>query len=106
MHAIQGISRPPLPAGDREFLPIHRRKRSWKACRCLLGASTEGIERRDALKVHLESKGIQALIYYGMHLHLQPVAKHYGFQRGDFPNAKRQANRVLELPTIVPWLRR
>jgi dTDP-4-amino-4,6-dideoxygalactose transaminase len=55
-------------------------------------------ERRDALKDHLESKGIQSLIYYGTPLHLQPVAKRYGYKRGDFPNAERQADQVLALP--------
>jgi dTDP-4-amino-4,6-dideoxygalactose transaminase len=55
-------------------------------------------ERRDALKAHLESKGIQALVYYGTPLHLQPAAKRYGYKPGDFPNAERQADRVLALP--------
>jgi len=55
-------------------------------------------ERRDDLKAHLESKGIMSLIYYGTPLHLQPAAKRYGYQRGDFPNAERQADRVLALP--------
>jgi dTDP-4-amino-4,6-dideoxygalactose transaminase len=55
-------------------------------------------ERRDALKAHLEAKGIQTLIYYGTPLHLQPAARRYGYKRGDFPNAERQADRVLALP--------
>jgi dTDP-4-amino-4,6-dideoxygalactose transaminase len=55
-------------------------------------------ERRDALKAHLESKEIQSLIYYGTPLHLQPAAKRYGYKRGDFPNAERQADQVLALP--------
>jgi len=55
-------------------------------------------ERRDELKAHLESKGIMSLIYYGTPLHLQPAAKRYGYKRGDFPNAERQADQVLALP--------
>ena len=55
-------------------------------------------ERRDELKVHLDAQGIQALIYYGTPLHLQPAAKRYGYKRGDFPNAERQADQVLALP--------
>jgi dTDP-4-amino-4,6-dideoxygalactose transaminase len=55
-------------------------------------------ERRDELKAHLESKGIQSLVYYGTPLHLQPAAKRYGYERGDFPIAERQADRVLALP--------
>lgn len=55
-------------------------------------------ERRDDLKAHLEAKGIQSLIYYGTPLHLQPAAKRYGYRRGDFPIAERQADSVLALP--------
>jgi dTDP-4-amino-4,6-dideoxygalactose transaminase len=55
-------------------------------------------ERRDALKQHLQDRGIQTLVYYGTALHLQPAAARYGYKRGDFPVAERQADRVLALP--------
>lgn len=53
---------------------------------------------RDALKAHLEKRGVQSLVYYGTPLHLHPAAKRLGYKRGDFPVAERQADRVLALP--------
>ncbi len=55
-------------------------------------------EDRDGLKAHLEAKGIQSLVYYGTPLHLHPAAERFGHERGDFPVAERQADRVLALP--------
>ncbi len=55
-------------------------------------------ERRDALKTHLEQRGIQSLVYYGTPLHLHPAAAKLGYKRGDFPKAEHQADRVLALP--------
>jgi dTDP-4-amino-4,6-dideoxygalactose transaminase len=50
------------------------------------------------LQAHLTAKGIQSLVYYGTPLHLHPAAKRLGYKRGDFPEAERQADRVLALP--------
>ena len=55
-------------------------------------------ENRDELKAHLEKRGVQALVYYGTPLHLHPAARTFGYKRGDFPVAERQADRVLALP--------
>lgn len=55
-------------------------------------------ERRDQLQKHLGEKGIQALVYYGIPLHLQPAAKSLGYKKGNFPMAEQQAERVLALP--------
>jgi dTDP-4-amino-4,6-dideoxygalactose transaminase len=55
-------------------------------------------ENRDELKAHLEKRGVQSLVYYGTPLHLHPAARKFGFKRGDFPVAERQADRVLALP--------
>jgi len=55
-------------------------------------------ENRDALQAHLRSRGVEAVVYYGTPLHLQPAARHLGYQPGDFPVAERQAARVLALP--------
>ena len=55
-------------------------------------------DRRDDLKAHLEKNGVQSLVYYGMPLHLHPAAERWGYKRGDFPIAERQADRVLALP--------
>jgi dTDP-4-amino-4,6-dideoxygalactose transaminase len=55
-------------------------------------------ERRDELQAFLLKRGIQSLVYYGTPLHLHPAAKRFGYKRGDFPVAERQADRVLALP--------
>lgn len=55
-------------------------------------------ERRDALRAYLADHGIEAIVYYGRPLHLQPATKHLGYREGDFPVAERQAERVLALP--------
>jgi dTDP-4-amino-4,6-dideoxygalactose transaminase len=53
---------------------------------------------RDRLQAHLNENGIQSLVYYGRPLHLHPACAKYGYARGDFPVAERQADRVLALP--------
>ena len=53
---------------------------------------------RDELKVYLESKSIETLVYYGKALHLQPAAKNLGYKVGDFPVAERQCEEVIALP--------
>ncbi|HAA90931.1 MAG TPA: transcriptional regulator [Rhodospirillaceae bacterium] len=55
-------------------------------------------ENRDALKDHLAKKGIESLVYYGTPLHLHTAAKDQGYQRGDFPIAEAQCEKVLALP--------
>lgn len=55
-------------------------------------------ERRDQLKMFLESKGVETLVYYGTPLHLQKAASKYGYVEGDFPNAEAQCRKVLALP--------
>jgi len=59
-------------------------------------------ENRDELKAHLEKRGVQSLVYYGTPLHLHPAARTFGYKRGDFPIAERQADRVLALPRQAP----
>lgn len=54
-------------------------------------------EKRDELKLFLESKGIETLIYYGKLLHLYKATKCLGYKKGDFPNAEKQCDKVLAL---------
>ncbi len=56
------------------------------------------VERRDELRAHLHAHGIETLLYYGTPLHLHPAAAAAGHQRGDFPIAEAQCDRVLALP--------
>ena len=55
-------------------------------------------ERRDELKLYLNSKGIDAKIHYPNPIHLQPAAKAYGYKKGDFPMAEKISSKTLSLP--------
>lgn len=55
-------------------------------------------ERRDALQKALNEAGVQTGIHYPIPVHLQPAYSSLGHLAGDFPEAERQAERVLSLP--------
>lgn len=59
--------------------------------------------RRDALREHLATHGIQTGIFYPTPLHLQPAFAGFGGKAGDFPEAERAAGDVLSLP-LYPGL--
>ncbi|EKQ99145.1 DegT/DnrJ/EryC1/StrS family aminotransferase [Leptospira borgpetersenii] len=56
------------------------------------------VERRDELKDHLFSQGIETSIHYPIPIHLQPASRNLGYKQGDFPVAEKQAGRILTLP--------
>jgi len=53
---------------------------------------------RHALQKHLEAKGIPAMIYYPVPLHLQKAYQDVRYQAGDFPVAEKLSACVLSLP--------
>lgn len=53
---------------------------------------------RDALKAHLQEKGIPAMVYYPVPLHMQKAYQDPRYKKGDFPVAERLAACVLSLP--------
>ncbi len=55
-------------------------------------------EERDALQKSLTEAGVQTGIHYPIPIHLQPAYAFLGHKPGDFPEAERQARRVLSLP--------
>ncbi|MFN8240080.1 MAG: DegT/DnrJ/EryC1/StrS family aminotransferase [Bacteroidales bacterium] len=54
--------------------------------------------RRDALREHLEKKGIPSMIYYPVPLHLQKAYSSLGYRKGDFPVTEKLSEEVLSLP--------
>lgn len=56
------------------------------------------VEGRDELLAHLQRQGVEAKVHYPIPVHLQPAAKHLGYQRGDFPVSERDARCIITLP--------
>lgn len=55
-------------------------------------------ESRDALKAHLQAKGVPSMVYYPLPVHLQKAYLEYGYQQGDFPVSEELCKKVLSLP--------
>lgn len=53
---------------------------------------------RDILRSKLRAKGVIAMVYYPLPLHLQPVYKVLNYQVGSLPNVEQVAQEVLALP--------
>ena len=53
---------------------------------------------RDKLKNFLKKNGIETAIHYPIPIHLQPAAKYLLYKKGQFPNAEKQAKKILTIP--------
>jgi dTDP-4-amino-4,6-dideoxygalactose transaminase len=54
--------------------------------------------RRDALKAHLASRGVETMVHYPIPPHLQKTYQDLRYRKGDFPLTERIADAALSLP--------
>lgn len=53
---------------------------------------------RDALKNHLQERGIPSMVYYPVPMHLQNAYRYLGYKENDFPVSENLCKCVLSLP--------
>jgi len=78
--------------------PPHIEKHSKSSCNYYTISLKDSRLNRDQLRKHLESGGIQTMVYYPLSLHLQEVYKYLGHKPGDFPQSEQAQDQVLSLP--------
>jgi UDP-2-acetamido-2-deoxy-ribo-hexuluronate aminotransferase len=55
-------------------------------------------DAREEIIGRLKTSGVPTAIHYAVPLHLQPVFKSLGYERGSFPVAERACSRIFSLP--------
>lgn len=54
--------------------------------------------QRDALRAHLESRGVMTGLHYPTPIHLQPAYSDAGYRKGDFQVCEQLADEIVSLP--------
>ena len=60
-------------------------------------------KNRDAIRAHLQKRGIETLVHYPIPIHLMPAYKNLGYKKGSFPVAEEACKTVFSLP-LYPGL--
>lgn len=68
---------------------------------CVYHQYTVKVPNRDEVHKLLQEKGIGAMIYYPVPLHLQKVHSHLGLKEGLLPNTEKNTKLVLSLPMFA-----
>lgn len=93
---VAGIVRPSAIAGGTSV---------WNQYTIRIVDETGTSDRRDAVRAKMQAKGVIAMVYYPLSLHLQPIYQHLDLAIGQFPVAERASREVLSLsmfPEITP----
>lgn len=69
-----------------------------EGCSHVFHQFTIRVKNRDMVQSLLKDAGVQTAIHYPVPLHLQPMFKGLGYQRGDLPVTERACEEVLSLP--------
>ena len=86
------------PLEDAGHLTLPRESRDAESVYHLFVIQTDA---RDALQRFLSAAGVQTGIHYPVPIHMQPAYASLGHEEGDFPEAERQARRLLSLPMFA-----
>ncbi|MFH2069938.1 MAG: DegT/DnrJ/EryC1/StrS family aminotransferase [Elusimicrobiota bacterium] len=82
-------------ANLKEFIAIPPRDKRFKN---VFHIYIIQVEKRDELLLYLIKNEIEAKIHYPIPLHLQEASKQFGYKKGDFPVAEKQAESIISLP--------
>lgn len=82
---------------------VLRRPRVPEGNESVYNQYTLRVRDRDALREHLQARGIGCAVYYPVPLHLQPCFAYLGYSAGDFPESERAAGEVISIP-VYPEL--
>ncbi|MCD8024928.1 MAG: DegT/DnrJ/EryC1/StrS family aminotransferase [Candidatus Gastranaerophilales bacterium] len=68
---------------------------------CVYHQYTIKVQNRDEVHKMLQERGIGAMIYYPIPLHLQKVHSYLGFTEGYLPNTEKNTKMVMSLPMFA-----